>query len=137
MKIFNDYFLGFTQFVRNLEGHPKFNNCIFNYVDTHKNTYKYNPDGFEYRRLKQDKAEIIYNKLLEDGCSWINIVATQIHRKTLYVNIENSGNFHSSFVGKTDVKFTAVLYGDVYCLKFYWNLSFFERLKYRKQLKYL
>ena len=135
MKKFDDFYSVFIQYIKNLKGHPEFNNCIFFFLDTHRNSYKYRPHDFEYKNMEKNEAEIMYNKLLEDGCSWINMIAMIIRKKTLYIRIENSRNFDPFFVGKTDVKYSADLFGNMDCLEFYWNLSIFKRFKYRKRIK--
>jgi hypothetical protein len=134
MKYFKDFYIDFIQYIKNLEGNKKFNNCIFNFFDTQLNTFENKFNSYEFNRIKQEEAEVIFNKLLEYGCSWINMIGTIIKNKTLYIDIENSKNFDCFFVGKTDVKFMTVLFGNINHLKYYWNLSIIERFKYRKQL---
>jgi hypothetical protein len=135
LKYFIDYYNDFIEYVKRLDNVPLFNKTIFFFENTHRNNYIYKAHDYEYKNINIDDANNIFNDLLENGCSWINMYVLYIKKGAIFIGIDNSENFDKYFIGKTDVKFSAQYIAGSY--KFYWNLNIYERIKYKKHLKIL
>jgi hypothetical protein len=133
MKKFMDYYNDFIEYVKKLDNVPLFNKSIFFFHNTHRSNYINKTYDYEYKHICIDDAGNIFNNLLENGCSWINMTVLYIKKDAIFIEIDNSRNFDKYFVEKTDVKFSALYIAGSY--KFYWNLNMYEKIKYKKFLK--
>ena len=128
MKKFREYYDSLLADINKIKNIPCFNKSIFFFE-------RYNKDNCKFKHISFDDTEKIFDDLLENGCSWINITVQYIKNKTMFIEIDNSINFDNFFKGKTDVKISKLYIAG--SNKFHWDLNIIDKIKYRKFLAIL
>jgi len=99
MKRFFDYLDAYNLYIKKFKECPEYSIYNFSFEYKDKQKYKSNKQFFN-----AEQAEKIFNNLLDQGYSWINMSFDKIKDNCLFIVFEVSEANNYDWVGKTSVK---------------------------------